>query len=63
MEKVTSFKTYLSGKKTINLSVEVYNLTKKFPRNEFFGLTNHLILLKEMEEIQKRVLFCTCDIH
>ena len=42
MEKIKSFKDLLVWQKAINLSVEVYNITKKFPRNELFGLTSQI---------------------
>jgi four helix bundle protein len=42
MSKVKSFKDLFVWQKAIHLNVHVYQLTKKFPREEMFGLTSQI---------------------
>lgn len=39
MGKINSFEDLIVWRKSIGLSVEVYKLTSKFPKDEIFGLT------------------------
>jgi four helix bundle protein len=42
MSKINSFEDLLVWQKAINIAVEVYKLTSKFPKDEIFGLTSQL---------------------
>lgn len=42
MSKINSFEDLLVWQKAINIAVEVYKLTSKFPKEEVFGLTSQL---------------------
>jgi four helix bundle protein len=42
MGNIKSFKDLIIWQKAIDLAVEVYQLTKVFPKEEMFGLTNQL---------------------
>ncbi len=42
MSKINSFEDLLVWQKAINISVEVYKLTSKFPKEEVFGITSQL---------------------
>lgn len=42
MSKINSFEDLLVWQKAIDLSVEVYSITAKFPREEIFGITSQL---------------------
>ena len=42
MSKINSFEDLLVWQKAINISVEVYKLTSRFPKEEIFGLTSQL---------------------
>lgn len=42
MSKINSFEDLIVWQKAINLSVEVYRLTGKFPKEEMFGLTSQI---------------------
>ncbi|MBI3520238.1 MAG: four helix bundle protein [Bacteroidetes bacterium] len=42
MGKINSFEDLLVWQKAINIAVEVYKLTSKFPKEEVFGLTSQL---------------------
>lgn len=42
MSKINSFEDLLVWQKAINISVEVYRLTSKFPKEEVFGMTSQL---------------------
>lgn len=42
MSKINSFEDLLVWQKAINISVEVYKLTSKFPKEEIFGITSQL---------------------
>ncbi|HXB42012.1 MAG TPA: four helix bundle protein [Bacteroidia bacterium] len=42
MGKINSFEDLIVWKKSIDLSVEVYKITAKFPREEIFGLTSQI---------------------
>jgi len=39
MSKISSFEDLIVWRKSIGLSVEVYKITSKFPKDEIFGLT------------------------
>jgi four helix bundle protein len=39
MGKINSFEDLIVRKKSIGLSVEIYKITSKFPKEEIFGLT------------------------
>ena len=39
---IKSYRDLIAWQKAINLVTEVYNLTKKFPQSEVYGLTNQL---------------------
>ena len=38
-----SFKTLLAYQKGFNLAMEIFQLTKEFPKSELFGLTSQMI--------------------
>lgn len=38
-----SFKTLLAYQKGFDLAMEIFNLTKDFPKSEMFGLTSQII--------------------
>lgn len=38
-----SFKTLLAYQKGFNLAMEVFHLTKSFPKSELFGLTSQMV--------------------
>ena len=40
MSKINSFEDLLVWQKAINIAVEVYKLTSKFPKEEIFGMTS-----------------------
>ena len=42
MSKINSFEDLLVWQKAINISVEVYKITSKFPKEEVFGITSQL---------------------
>ena len=42
MGKLNSFKDLLVWQKATELSVITYNLTKKFPKSEIYGLSNQM---------------------
>jgi four helix bundle protein len=42
MNKITSFEDLVVWQKAIKLSVEIYKLTSKFPKEEMFGLTSQV---------------------
>lgn len=42
MSKINSFEDLLVWKKAIDVSVAVYKLTAKFPKEEIFGITSQL---------------------
>lgn len=42
MSKINSFEDLLVWQKAINISVEVYKTTSKFPKEEIFGITSQL---------------------
>ncbi|MFO0322666.1 MAG: four helix bundle protein [Bacteroidota bacterium] len=42
MSKINSFEDLLVWQKAINIAVEVYKLTSKFPKEEIFGMTSQL---------------------
>ena len=42
MSKINSFEDLLVWQKAINISVDVYKLTSKFPKEEIFGITSQL---------------------
>lgn len=42
MGKITSFEDLLIWQKAIELSVEIYSVTTKFPKEEIFGLTSQI---------------------
>ena len=42
MSKINSFEDLIVWKKSIDLSVEIYKITAKFPREEIFGLTSQI---------------------
>lgn len=42
MGKINSFEDLLVWQKAINISVEVYKLTSKYPKEEIFGITSQL---------------------
>lgn len=42
MSKISSFEDLLVWQKAINIAVEVYKLTSKFPKEEVFGMTSQL---------------------
>lgn len=42
MSKINSFEDLIVWQKAINLSVEVYKVTFKFPKEEIFGLTSQI---------------------
>lgn len=42
MSKINSFKDLLVWQKAIQIAVEVYKITKDFPKEELFGLTNQV---------------------
>ena len=42
MSKINSFEDLLVWQKAINIAVEVYKLTSKFPKEEVFGMTSQL---------------------
>ncbi len=42
MGKISSFKDLIVWQKAMDLAVEVYQLTKGFPKEEMFGLTSQL---------------------
>jgi len=42
MSKINSFEDLLVWQKSINIAVEVYKLTSKFPKEEIFGMTSQL---------------------
>ena len=42
MSKINSFEDLLVWQKAINISVEVYKLISKFPKEEIFGITSQL---------------------
>jgi hypothetical protein len=63
--KVYSYKNLIVWKKSMQLVVEVYSLTKDYPREELYGLIINLedapfqflqILLKAVGEEQKKIL-------
>lgn len=39
MAKISSFEDLIVWRKSIGLSVEIYKITSKFPKDEMFGLT------------------------
>ena len=42
MSKINSFEDLLVWQKAINISVVVYKITSKFPKEEIFGITSQL---------------------
>lgn len=42
MGKISSFEDLIVWRKSIGLSVEVYKITSKFPKDEIFGLTSQI---------------------
>ncbi len=42
MSKINSFEDLLVWQKSIDISVEVYKMTSKFPKDEIFGITSQL---------------------
>jgi four helix bundle protein len=42
MIKINSFEDLIVWQKAINLSVEIYRASSKFPKEEFFGLTSQI---------------------
>lgn len=42
MSKINSFEDLLVWQKAIEISVEVYKITSKFPKEEVFGITSQL---------------------
>src|SRR3990167_3274875 len=42
MEKISSFKDLIAWKEGHKLAVTIYEITKAFPKEEIFGLTNQI---------------------
>jgi four helix bundle protein len=42
MSKINSFEDLIVWQKSIDLSVEIYRITAKFPKEEMFGLTSQI---------------------
>jgi len=42
MSKINSFEDLIVWQKSIDLSIEIYRITAKFPREEIFGLTSQI---------------------
>ncbi|MCZ8283965.1 MAG: four helix bundle protein, partial [Bacteroidia bacterium] len=42
MSKINSFEDLLVWQKAIEISVEVYKITARFPREEIFGITSQV---------------------
>jgi four helix bundle protein len=42
MNKINSFEDLIVWQKSIDLSVEIYRITAKFPKEEMFGLTSQV---------------------
>lgn len=41
-KKISSYKDLLVWQKALELSVEIYNLTENFPKEEIYGLTSQI---------------------